>query len=173
MCRSTFSAPITMRSRRHSKSGEVVLRDVIDADLLVFYEHQLDPEANRLVGFAPRDAAAFTTHWITVRANETSVNKTILFEGRVAGYIVSFERFGEREVGYWLGREFWGKGIATRALQDFLNHLPMRPLCARVAKHNGASLRVLQKCGFTIVSEGTFTSADGEEYEEHVLFLAD
>jgi len=148
-----------------------MLRDVIDDDLPIFFEHQLDPESNRLVGFAPRDENAFAAHWIKIRADATVVKRTILYDGDVAGYAVSFERFGEREVGYWLGKEFWGKGIATRALQQFLHHVEARPLCARVAKHNIASLRVLQKCGFAIVGEGTFTSAGGEDCIEYVLSL--
>lgn len=160
-----------MASEPHPQSGEVVLRDIEDADLPIFFQHQLDPEANRLVGFVPRDQAAFTAHWQKIRGDAGVVKKTILYDANVAGYAVSFERFGEREVGYWLGREFWGKGIASRALQQFLLHVESRPLCARVAKHNIASLRVLQKCGFTIVGDGTFTAADGKECEEHVLSL--
>jgi len=162
-----------MASEQRPRAGEVVLRDVTDDDLPIFFEHQLDLEANRLVGFAPRDEEEFTAHWIKIRADATVVKQTILFKGRVAGYAVSFERLGEREVGYWLGRGFWGKGIATRALEEFLRQVTVRPLCARVAKHNGASLRVLQKCGFTIVGEGTFSNANGEESEEHILSLGE
>lgn len=74
-------------------------------------------------------------------------------DGRVAGYLTSFLRDDVREVGYWLGREFWGKGLATRALREFLAVETRRPLAARVAKHNAGSLRVVQKCGFTITGE--------------------
>jgi RimJ/RimL family protein N-acetyltransferase len=85
---------------------------------------------------------------------------------------VSFEQSGEREVGYWIGREYWGKGIATRALSEFLGHVKVRPLYAHVAKHNIASIRVLEKCGFTISGEDKrFSNARGEEVEEFVLKL--
>jgi RimJ/RimL family protein N-acetyltransferase len=76
-------------------------------------------------------------------------------------------RSGQREVGYWIGSEYWGKGIATRALAAFLEHDRTRPLHARVAKHNVASVRVLEKCGFTVIGEGT--GDDG--VEELVLEL--
>ncbi|PYQ34013.1 MAG: hypothetical protein DMF55_10480, partial [Acidobacteria bacterium] len=79
--------------------------------------------------------------------------KTILFDGRVAGNIVSFQQLGRPLVGYWIGKEYWGRGIATRALSEFLNHVTARPLHARVAKHNRASIRVLEKCGFRICGE--------------------
>ncbi len=55
-------------------------------------------------------------HWAKIMANETDILKTILFEGQAAGNIVSWKQDGQREVGYWLGREYWGKGIATWAL---------------------------------------------------------
>jgi RimJ/RimL family protein N-acetyltransferase len=78
------------------------------------------------------------------------VTRTILADGVVAGHALSFERDGRRLVGYWLAREHWGRGIATRALAAFLEVLPQRPLHATVAEHNAASLRVLAKAGFEV-----------------------
>ena len=131
---------------------KVVLRDVADNDLSVFFEHQRDPVANRMVGFAPRDRGAFLAHWAKILADGNVTKKTILFDRRVAGSVVSFENHGEREVGYWIGREYWGRGVATEALSQFLRcEEARRPLCAVVAEHNVASIRVLKKHGFTIV----------------------
>lgn len=77
-----------------------------------------------------------------------------------------------REVSYWIGKEYWGKGIATRALSEFLSELTDRPLYARAAKDHLASLRVLEKCRFAIVGEDKgFASARGRETEEFVLEL--
>jgi RimJ/RimL family protein N-acetyltransferase len=86
-------------------------------------------------------------------ADESNIHKTILYGDQVAGNIVSWEHDEEREVGYWLGREFWGKGIATQALSLFLEQVTTRPLVAYVVKHNLASIRVLEKCGFTFKGE--------------------
>lgn len=127
----------------------VLLRDVAESDLPVFYEHQLDPEAARMAAFPARDREAFMAHWkVKVLGNDTVVKQTILFHDQVAGHIVCFEQSGRRLVGYWLGRRFWGQGIATRALSEFLVHEQARPLDAYVAKHNLGSIRVLEKCGF-------------------------
>ncbi len=135
-----------------------------EEDLPVFFEHQLDPEATRMAAFPPRERDAFMAHWARILEDETVVKKTILFDGRVAGSLLSFEQSGEREVGYWLGREFWGGGIATRALSEFLPIIESRPLYAHVASHNTASLRVLEKCGFSIAGEEReFSSAWGGE----------
>ena len=90
----------------------------------------------------------------------------------MVGHVASFERFGKLEVTYWIGREYWGKGIATKALSAFLNDLKSRPLYARAAKDNVASLRVLERCGFTICGyEKAFANARGEEVEEAILEL--
>lgn len=142
----------------------VVLRDVVEADLPIFFEDQLDPVANQMAAFAPRKTFdEFAAHWRTILADGRLGKKTILFEGKVAGNIVSFETSGERLIGYWIGRKYWGRGIATRALSAFLGLITERPLHARVAKQNIASIRVLEKCGFTVCREET--GSDGvDEY---------
>jgi RimJ/RimL family protein N-acetyltransferase len=156
-------------------SNLVQLRDVNDADLTHFFEHQLDAEANHMAAFTvddPTDHDAFRTHWIKIRGDETILIKTILFSGNIAGHIASFRRFGDLEVTYWIGREYWGKGIASAALAQFLAIQKERPIHARAARDNAASLRVLEKCGFAVTGEDrSFASARGEETEELILRL--
>jgi RimJ/RimL family protein N-acetyltransferase len=144
-------------------ADEVRLRNVTEDDLPVFFDHQQDPEANRMAAFPPRDRDAFMAHWNTILRNEAGVVRTVLLDGQVAGYVVAFDFEGRREVGYWIGRTFWGKGVATRALRAFLEEVNERPIYAGVADHNVASIRVLEKCGFTI-SEAQVGDEDG-----HVL----
>ena len=123
-----------------------------------------------MAAFPSRDREAFMVHWIKIMGNESNILKTILFEGHVAGNIVSWEQSGEREVGYWIGKEYWGKGIATNALAEFLSYVKTRPLYAHVARHNVASLRVLQKCGFVISGEEKFAE-NGQEIVDNCLGL--
>src|SRR5205823_14409073 len=67
--------------------------------------------------FPPRDRGAFMAHWRgKVLPDPRVVKKGVLFDGRLVGDLVSFEQDGEREVGYWIAREYWGRGIATAAL---------------------------------------------------------
>lgn len=124
------------------------LRDVIESDLPVFYLHQSDEESARMADFASRDEAAFMLHWKKIMTQETSILKTILVDGQVVGNIVCWKQDGMREIGYWIGREYWGRGIASAALRSFLTAVPFRPLRAYVVNHNLASRRVLEKCGF-------------------------
>jgi len=150
----------------------VLLRDVRRDDLPIFFEQQLDPEANTMAAFAPRSREAFMAHWARILADTTLIKQTIVCDGQVAGNIGCFEQDGQREVGYWLGREYWGRGIATKALAAFLDQIQQRPLHAYVAKHNLASRRVLEKCGFAVVGEdNAFTRVDGEDIAAFILRL--
>ena len=101
-----------------------------------------------MAGFPARDRVPFMAHWNRILEDESVVKKTVLFEGDVAGNIVSFVNSGEREVGYWIGREFWGRGVATRALAEFLRLEARRPLYASVA-----SIKDLENCGFRVSGE--------------------
>jgi RimJ/RimL family protein N-acetyltransferase len=152
-------------------TNQILLRDVIDSDLPILFEQQIDPEATSMAAFPSRDKDAFTEHWARIRRDESAMIKVILYDGQVAGYLLSFILSGERDVGYWLGKEYWGKGIATKALALFLEHVKARPLYAHVAKHNIASRRVLEKCGFKVTDEDKYVNHGGEEVDEFVLKL--
>ncbi len=136
-------------------SKRVELRPVRESDLPFFYEHQLDPEAARMAAFTSRDHDAFTTHWRKIMSDDTVILRTIVVDGEVAGNVVSWEQDGAREIGYWIDKAFWGKGIATRALALYLEVVPIRPLRAHVAAHNVGSIRVLEKCGFSVSDRQT------------------
>lgn len=156
--------------------SEVHLRQVQDSDLPIFFEQQLDPTANHMAAFTardPTDREAFRVHWTRIRGDASIILRTIVFADQVAGSVVSFEEHsGEREVGYWIGKEYWGKGIATEALALFLGELPTRPLFAHAARDNVASLRVLEKCGFTVFGyDRGFANARSGEIEEVILKL--
>jgi len=152
-------------------STEILLRDVTESDLPILFEQQLDPEATAMAAFPSRDRESFMKHWANILANESVIVKTIEYEGRVAGSIVSWEMDGEWEVGYWLGREFWGKGIATQALAAYVRLVKTRPLFAHVARHNVGSRRVLEKCGFTVIGEDSYINLAGARVEEFILKL--
>ncbi|HEY5731760.1 MAG TPA: GNAT family N-acetyltransferase [Anaerolineales bacterium] len=158
--------------------NELLLRDVVNDDLPIFFEQQLNKEANYMAAFTAKDPTnqeAFTAHWHRILADETVIIKTIIFDGQVAGSVLSYEDEGKPEITYWLGKEYWGKGIATWAVKEFLAYTKKtRLIYARVAKDNLGSRRVLEKCGFTIISESKgFANARGQEIEELLLELGE
>ena len=142
------------RSESRPPRRGVQLREVEEANLSVFFEQQLDPESNRMAAFTardPTDRGAFDAHWRKILGDKNVTLVTIVSDGRVAGYVGKFEeRPGKPEVMYWIGTEYRGQGLATKALSEFLSLLTTRPIYARAARDNVASLRVLEKCGFVI-----------------------
>lgn len=142
-----------------------MLRDVMESDLPIFFAHQCEPEAHRMAAFPPREHDAFMLHWRTKVIGEPTARKqTIVVDGRVAGNIGSWNAEGKRLVGYWIGREFWGRGVATAALSEFAQEEPIRPLSAYVAAQNVGSIRVLQKCGFRQLADVERGPDGVEEY---------
>jgi RimJ/RimL family protein N-acetyltransferase len=127
---------------------EVRLRPVEDDDLEVLFAHESDPVAAEMAAFPSRERERFMAHWARLRADDTLVTRAIEVDGVVAGNIGSWPDDGRQHLGYWVGREWWGRGVATRALALMLDEVPVRPLHAHVAAHNLGSIRVVEKCGF-------------------------
>ena len=157
-------------------TDDLRLRDVVEGDLPLFFEFQLDPVANHMAAFIardPTDREAFTAHWKKIIADPTTINRTIVCDGRVVGSVSSYEESGKPEVTYWIGRAYWGRGIATRALTAFLAQAnTTRPIYARIAQDNRGSHRILEKCGFQIIAEMKgFANARGQEIDELLLEL--
>ena len=150
----------------------VQLREVQESDLPVFFENQADEDASRLAAVASRDREGFEAHWARILADDATLIRTILFDGEVAGNVLSFERDGIRELGYWISRAFWGKGVATAAVAAFLEVDTKRPLHAKVVGDNHGSVRVLEKSGFTLVgSERVYDDVRGGEIEDRLYEL--
>jgi RimJ/RimL family protein N-acetyltransferase len=131
----------------------VRLREVTDADLDDIFSHQADPVAYEMADVPTRERAAFDAHWQRIRADPHVLIRVVDVDGAVAGHALSFVQNGERVIGYWLAREFWGRGIASEALAQLLQVETRRPLRARVYPPNRASARVLEKNGFRLLRE--------------------
>jgi RimJ/RimL family protein N-acetyltransferase len=139
---------------------DVRLRAVEPRDLAMFFENQRDPEAVAMAEFPSRERPEFDAHWARILAEPETLVRTIEADGEPVGNVTTFDRLGLREVGYVIARSHWGRGIATRALTLFLALEPRRPLVARVVKHNVASRRVLEKCGFRVAGEAGWPPED-------------
>jgi RimJ/RimL family protein N-acetyltransferase len=153
----------------------IALRPVEDADLDTLFDQMRDPEAVRMAAFTvkdPDDRHAFDAHMARVRNSPGITHRTITCDGLVVGSIASFASGDETEVTYWIGRPAWGRGIASQALELLLTLVPVRPLHARAASDNIASLRVLQKAGFLIIgTERSYANARNRDIEETILRL--
>jgi RimJ/RimL family protein N-acetyltransferase len=126
----------------------VSLRELRDNDLPVFDSHSNDPEGIRMAAFTakdPSDRTRFEAHWARIRQDPSVIVRTVVGEGdEIVGHASVFGPTEEREVTYWIGREYWGRGAATAAVRELLSVVPERPLRARAAADNGGSIRVLE-----------------------------
>ena len=136
--------------------ANILMRPVNEADLPVLFQQQLDPQAAAMSAYPSKDRGEFMRHWEGILKNKNVTARAILYKEKIAGHIICWkEGKYEQRVGYWIGREFWGRGIATSALADFLNLVRIRPLYAEAANHNLASIRVLEKNNFILHEEGS------------------
>src|SRR5262245_33273330 len=90
-----------------NNSVTITIRNVETSDISIFFEQQLDLEANRMAAFVrddPHDRAAFGAHWKRIMDSTEIVKKTILRGEEVAGHISCYPQEGELEVIYWLGK---------------------------------------------------------------------
>jgi len=158
-----------------SNDHKIILQQTAIDDLELFFNFQLDQEANNLAAFTskdPADKSAYLNKY-TKLLNDPTVNmRTIIADNIIVGSISKFEMRGDAEITYWIDRNFWGKGIATTALKNFLTVERTRPIFGRVAFDNFASQRVLEKCGFVKIGKDKgFANARQTEIEEYIYKL--
>ena len=134
---------------------KITLRSVLPSDLPILFQQQLDPEAVAMSAYPAKDRGEFMRHWEGIMKNKNVTLRTIVYKEKVAGHIICWkEGKYEQRIGYWIGKEFWRRGIASAAVTEMLVLVKIRPLFAEVANHNLASQKVLQKNGFTLHDNG-------------------
>jgi len=154
---------------------QLTLRPTIFTDLETHYQFQLDEEANHLAAFtstSSSDKEAFLEKYGRFLTEPSINNQTILVDGTIVGSIAKFLIGEDAEITYWIDRKFWGRGIATRALNYFLSLETTRPIYGRVAFDNIGSQKVLENCGFVkIATDRGFANARQTEIEEFIYRL--
>ena len=106
--------------------------------------------------------------------------KAIVVEGEAVGSIGVFMQRDvyckSAELGYWLGEEYWGKGIMTEAIKEICNiafrNYDIVRIYAEPYATNKGSRRVLEKAGFEL--EGIFKKSvfkNGEIIDSHMYAL--
>jgi ribosomal-protein-alanine N-acetyltransferase len=156
---------------------EIILRKTEIPDLEFFFVFQLDQEAIYLAAFTskdPTDKTAYLEKYTKILSDPDKNTQTIMVENTIAGSISKFEIEGEAEITYWIDKKFWGRGVATKALSEFLKIEKMRPIFGRAAFDNIGSQKVLEKCGFVkIGTDRGFANARQAEIEECIYKLSD
>jgi RimJ/RimL family protein N-acetyltransferase len=155
---------------------DIKLRPTEISDLDFLFQFQLDKEGGYLAAFMPKDPtdkAAYISKYTKLLNDPTVNNQTIIIDNIIVGSIAKFVIEGDTEITYWIDRKFWGQGIATKALNNFLGIETIRPIFGRVAFDNFGSQKVLEKCGFVKIGMDTgFANARQAEIEEYIYKLA-
>lgn len=155
---------------------DIKLRPTEISDLDFLFQFQLDREGGYLAAFMPKDAtdrSAYLTKYKKLLEDPTVNNQTIILENTIVGSIAKFVMEGDAEITYWIDRNYWGQGIATKALKELLTLERTRPIFGRVAFDNFGSQKVLEKCGFVkIGSDQGFANARQAEIEEFIFKLS-
>jgi RimJ/RimL family protein N-acetyltransferase len=148
-------------------TGRLLLRPVVGGDADALFEHARDVDLPRHMTWSAHTAVEQTREFVAgcVVARETAQGYvwTILENARVAG-LIGLDgvqrgrpgvRFDRAEIGYWLGREFRGRGLMTEAaravLETGFGRLALHKVTSHAFVENTSSLRVLEKLGFTVV----------------------
>jgi len=158
-----------------SNNHNIKLRKAVVADLDTLFQFQTDKEAGYLAAFMPKDPTdkeAYIDKFTKLFSNPEVNTQTILIGNTIVGSIAKFVMHGDAEITYWIDKKFWGQGIASSALRDFLQTEKTRPIFGRVAFDNFGSQKVLEKCGFVkIGSDKGFANARQKEIEEFIYRL--
>ena len=106
--------------------------------------------------------------------NSRRYDFAIDLDGQIVGG-VSFSRDGRTaDIGYWLGKPYWGQGIMPAVLKKFFQYLKKKykinRIKAKIFPWNLASARVLDKLGFEKVALGIQDKKIGKRYYDHVYY---
>ena len=157
--------------------NNIILTKTEKEDLNTLFQFQTDKVGGYLAAFMPKDPndkAAYIEKYSKFLTNPTINMRTIKMNNEIVGSIFKFVMEGDNEITYWIDRKFWGQGIATKALKNFLTIESNRPIFGRVAFDNIGSKKVLEKCGFEkIGTDKSFANARQEEIEEYIYKLSE
>ena len=153
------------------ETERLVLRPWRESDAADLYRYASDPEVGPAAGWKPHESEADSLNvlreimindrtWaVTIAPSERAVGSIGIFPGTAEG------ENGEWEIGYWIGKPFWGNGYAPEAVRALLSLYfafgAERIWCAH-AEGNDKSRRVIEKCGFRYRFRAQWTAPIGE-----------
>lgn len=156
-----YNFGVTKLSLKYVTMDSIILRkwQVEDAPALVKQANNSKVASNMRDGFPHPYNIEHAQGFIKMATNgdEKKIIKAIVCNNQIAGGIgAHFHEDVYRknvELGYWLGETYWGRGIATFCIKEFIRFLfeqhDIRRIYAEVFSENMASLKVLEKAGFT------------------------
>ena len=143
------------------ETKRLILRRFEESDAENLYEYAKDPDVGPIAGWPPHKSVAESldvirnvfngaeAYAICLRSDGKAIGA---IELKLNGHTDLTERDDECELGYWLGKPFWGKGIMPEAAREILRHafedIGMQKVWCAYYDGNTKSKRVQEKCGF-------------------------
>jgi [ribosomal protein S5]-alanine N-acetyltransferase len=108
------------------------------------------------------------------RKGSRALELAIVIDGEAAGCIAIFPKGHTAEIGYWLGRAYWGRGIMTEAVKAITKYgfdeLGLIRIHASTFPQSKASMRVLEKAGYKFEGVLRKNIKKGDKYIDEHLF---
>ena len=144
------------------ETERLILRKWTDADAESLFHYAKDPAVGPAAGWQPHQSVEESRNVIRNLLNgaecyaicEKGSDEAIgSIELRLNGHTDMTDRDDECELGYWLGKPFWGRGYMPEAAKEILRHgfedLGMNVIWCGYYDGNQKSKRVQEKLGFT------------------------
>lgn len=165
------------------ETERLILRRWKEEDAEDLYTYASDPDVGPIAGWPPHQSIDESRAIIkNVFCGAEAYAVCLKVDGRAIGAIElklnghtdMTERDDECELGYWLGKPFWGQGLMPEAASEMLRHafedLGMRKVWCGYYEGNAKSKRVQEKVGFTYqwTTEGVDVPLMQEKRTGHV-----
>ena len=165
------------------KTERLLLRRWEDSDAENLYEYAKDPDVGPIAGWPPHQSVDESrnvirnvfqgkeAYAICLKTDEKAIGA---IELKLNGHTDMTDRDDECELGYWLGKPFWGQGIMPEAVKEILRHafeeIGMTKVWVGYYEGNSKSKRVQEKAGFRYQwkSEGVDVPLMHEKRTGHV-----
>ena len=165
------------------KTERLLLRRWEDSDAENLYEYAKDPDVGPIAGWPPHQSVDESrdvirtvfqgkeAYAICLKTDEQAIGA---IELKLNGHTDMTDRDDECELGYWLGKPFWGQGIMPEAVKEILRHafeeIGMTKVWVGYYEGNSKSKRVQEKAGFRYQwkSEGVDVPLMHEKRTGHV-----
>ena len=165
------------------KTERLILRRWEDSDAESLFEYAADPDVGPIAGWPPHQSIEESrdviknvfngkeAYAICLKTDDRAIGA---IELKLNGHTDLTDRDDECELGYWLGKPFWGQGIMPEAVKEILRHafekIGMTKVWAGYYEGNLKSKRVQEKSGFRYQwkSEGVDVPLMHEKRTGHV-----
>ena len=143
------------------ETERLILRPWKESDAESLFEYAKDPDVGPIAGWPPHQSVEESReiikdvfsipecYAICEKENDVAIGAIAL---KLNGYADLTERDDECEIGYWLGKPFWGRGYMPEAVKEILRHgfedLDMSTIWCGYSDGNVKSKRVQEKVGF-------------------------